>query len=357
MPLLRFVGVGISGLSAAVPTTCYNNLLPGSGFTETEAAAVVELTGIRRRRVASPAICASDLCHAAADRLLDEMTIDRATIDVLIFVSQTPDYRMPATAILLQDRLGLSRDTAAYDVNLGCSGFVYGLSMAYAYCHQPSVHRVLLLNGETRTRAYSFRDKATGLLFGDGGTATLVERLEHCGESAFSLRSDGSRGGYIIIKSGGYRHPSTPASLVEKTYPDGSVRTDEQGTMDGPGILEFAIDEVPKEVRFLLNETGMTIESFDVFLFHQANRLLNEYFRKKLKIPSTKMPYSLQNFGNTSSVSIPLTMVTELTEMLRHGAHKLLLCGFGVGLSWASAAITTRDVHMSELIQVADAVP
>jgi 3-oxoacyl-[acyl-carrier-protein] synthase-3 len=135
------------------------------------------------------------------------------------------------------------------------------------------------------------------------------------------------------------------------------VRTDEQGTMDGPGIFEFAIDEVPKEVRFLLNETGMTIESFDVFLFHQANRLLNEYFRKKLKIPSTKMPYSLQNFGNTSSVSIPLTMVTELTEMLRHGAHKLLLCGFGVGLSWASAAITTRDVHVSELIQVADAVP
>ncbi len=132
---------------------------------------------------------------------------------------------------------------------------------------------MLLLNGETRTKAYSFRDKATGLLFGDGGTATLVEKLEDSGESTFSLNSDGSRGGYIIIKSGGYRHPSTPASLTEKTYPDGSVRNDEQGTMDGPGIFEFAIDEVPKEIRFLLKETGTTTESFDVFLFHQANRL------------------------------------------------------------------------------------
>ncbi len=123
MPLLRFGGVGISGLSAAVPTTCYDNLSPGNGFTDTEAAAVVELTGIRRQRVASPKICASDLCYAAADSLLDEMTIDRATIDVLIFVSQTPDHRMPATAILLQDRLGFSRGTAAYDVNLALLGF------------------------------------------------------------------------------------------------------------------------------------------------------------------------------------------------------------------------------------------
>jgi 3-oxoacyl-[acyl-carrier-protein] synthase III len=357
VPLLRFGGVGISGLSAAVPTTCYDNLSPGNGFTETEAAAVVDLTGIRRRRVASSEICASDLCHAAADRLLDEMTIDRATIDALIFVSQTPDYRMPATAILLQDRLGLSSDTAAYDVNLGCSGFVYGLSMAYAHCRQPSVRRVLLLNGETRTKAYSLRDKATGLLFGDAGAATLVEKQEHEDESAFSLHSDGRRGDLIMIKSGGYRNPSTPESLVEKTYGDGSVRTDEHGTMNGRRVFEFVIEEVPQDIRLLLAETGLKTESFDAFVFHQASRVVNESLRKKLKIPNAKMPYSLHNFGNTSSVSIPLTMVTELAEMLRRGAHKLLLCGFGVGLSWASASITTRDLYVSKLIEVADKVP
>jgi 3-oxoacyl-[acyl-carrier-protein] synthase-3 len=339
-------------MSAAVPRSCYDNLLPRNGFTQTEAASIVNLTGIRRRRVASAQTCASDLCHTAADRLLDQMMIDRATIDVLIFVSQTPDYRMPATAILLQHRLGLSRETAAYDVNLGCSGFVYGLSMAYSYCSQSSVRRVLLLNGETRTKAYSFKDKTTGLLFGDGGTATLVERFEAGVESVFSLRSDGSRSNYIIIESGGYRHPSTPASLSEKTYSDGSVRTDEHGMMDGPRVFEFMIGEIPKDVESILKATGLTVEEVDVFLFHQANQTMNEHLRKKLGIPTAKMPYSLQKFGNTSSVSIPLTMVTEIPGRLRRGVSKLLLSGFGVGLSWASAVITTRDICVSELIEV-----
>ena len=355
MPLLKFRGIGISGISAAVPTRCRDNLEPVEGFTEAEAAAIVEMTGIRKRRVASSAVCASDLCYAAADCLLDEMKVDRTTIDILVLVSQTPDYRMPATAIILQDRLQLSRRTAAYDVNLGCSGYIYGLSMAYAFCCQPSVRRVLLLNGETRTKVFSFRDKATGLLFGDAGAATLVEKREPDNESAFSLNSDGSRSELIIIKSGGYRNPSTPESLEEKTYGDGSVRTDEQGTMNGPGVFEFVIDEVPRDIRLLLAETGLKTESFDAFLFHQANRMMNEHLRKKLGRPSAKMPYSLQNFGNTSSVSIPLTMVTEMSDMLRSGIRKLVLCGFGVGLSWASAAISTRDLYVSQLIEIADA--
>lgn len=357
MPLLRFSGIGISGLAAAVPATTRDNLQPGDGFTAAEATAVVEKTGIRRRRVASPSVCASDLCHAAAERLLNDLQVDRTTIDIVIFVSQTPDYRMPATAVLLQHRLGLSRRTAAYDVNLGCSGYVYGLSMAYAWCCQPSVRRVLLLNGETRTRAYSFQDKGTGLLFGDAGAATLVERQPGAGESAFSLNSDGNRADCIIIKAGGYRNPSTPESLAPNAYADGSVRTDEQGTMNGPGVFEFMIEEVPKDVKFLLAETGQNVEAFDAFLFHQANRMINEHLRRKLRIPAEKMPYSLDEFGNTSSVSIPLTMVTKLPALLRAGTRRLFLCGFGVGLSWASATLGTRDVHVSELVEIGNSAP
>ncbi len=352
MAIVSLDGVGLVGLSAAVPKDQVDNLVPTGVFTEEQARAVVEKTGIRMRRIASASVCASDLCHLAADRLLNEMNIDRSTIDVLIFVSQTPDYRMPATAVLLQHRLGLTRATGAFDVNLGCSGFVYGLWMASSFCTQPAVRRVLLLNGETRTKAYSPRDRGTGLLFGDAGSAALIEKRSGTGTSFFSFNSDGRRGDFISIKSGGYRHPSSAETVEEKTYEDGSVRSDEHGVMNGPGVFEFLIEEVPADIRRILTASGATIGEIDAFVFHQANKFMNEHLRRKLRIPAEKMPYSLHEYGNTSSVSIPLTMVTQLGPMLRERRNRLLLSGFGVGLSWGSAVLSTERVHVSELAEL-----
>lgn len=351
MPLLSFDGVGISGLAAAVPKEVIDNLAPSESVTPEDAAAVVEKTGIRFRRRAPAGMCASDLCAAAADRLLGDMDVDRETIDAVILVTQTPDYRMPATALLLQHRLGLTKATGAFDINLGCSGYVYGLSIAFALAGNAGMRRILLLNGETRTKAYSMKDRATGMLFGDAGAATLIEKRD-TGPSWFSMNSDGSRADLIHIKHGGYRHPSTADSLIEKVQPDGSIRSGEQGVMNGAGVFEFLIGEVPRDIRALAKVSGRELDSFDYFVFHQANRFMNEHLRRKFKIPPEKMPYSLETYGNTSGVSIPLTMASCLAEALRRGRTELFLCGFGVGLSWGGAVVSTDGIVVSEMTDV-----
>lgn len=354
MAQLAFEGIGITGLAAAVPSRQIDNLIPTPIFTADIAASVVDKTGIRYRRMADPGVCASDLCFAAADRLLNEMAVDRETVDAVILVTQTPDYRMPATALLLQHRLGLSKTAGAFDINLGCSGYVYGLSVAFSLAANPCLRRILLLNGETRTRAYSMKDRATGLLFGDAGTATLIEKQAAAGTSHFSMNSDGSRAELIMIKSGGYRNPSTAESLQEKAQPDGGLRSDEHGVMNGPGVFEFLIEEVPADIRRMMSATNTTTGDFDYFIFHQANRFMNEHLRRKFKIPPEKMPYSLDRFGNTSGVSIPLTMAVELKDALRAKSNRLFLCGFGVGLSWGSAMLNTSPITVPDLVEVGE---
>lgn len=352
MTCVSFEGVAVSGLAAAVPTRVIDNLQPTEAFSAEHAAAVVDKTGIRHRRWAPAALCASDLCAASAERLLSATATERESVDGLIFVSQTPDYRMPATAFLLQHRLGLGRGTAAFDINLGCSGYVQGLMLAFSLVASGALRRVLLLNGETRTRAYSFRDKTTGMLFGDAGAATLVERRPGAGRSVFSTQSDGARAELIKIEAGGYRLPSSADSVVETRQADGGFRSAEQGVLDGPRIFEFLMDEVPKDVRGILNHTGRQVEDFDHFVFHQANRFMNEHLRRKLRLPAAKVPYSLDQFGNTSSVSIPLTLVTRLAASLRAATNRVLLCGFGVGLAWGSAVLDIGPIPVCDLVEL-----
>jgi 3-oxoacyl-[acyl-carrier-protein] synthase-3 len=289
---------------------------------------------------------------AAADALLNDLQIDRSSIDLLVFVSQTPDYRMPATAITLQHRLGLPMSTAAFDVNLGCSGFVYGLSVVYSFMQQGAFKRALLLDGETRSRVYSAKDRKTAFLFGDAGVATLVERDERFGKSYFTLNSDGSRANLIMINAGGYRNPSSPDSLKEKVVDEyGNMRTDEQGYMNGADVFNFLIREVPKDIKNIFEKSGESLETIDHFVFHQANNYMNDYLVKKLKLDPAKVPSSIEKFGNTSSVSIPLTIATQLREQLAT-RKKLLLSGFGVGMSWASAIINTDNCHIGPLIEI-----
>lgn len=352
MALLRFDNIGISGIAAAVPKNIIDNLASNDFFSEKEAKSVVKMTGIKERRKALDTQCASDFCYSAALKLLEDTQTDRTTIDVLIFISQTPDYRMPATSAILQSRLGLPKSTAAFDINHGCSGFVYGLAIAYSYCMNPLVNRVLLLNGETRTRVYSAKDKSTGLLFGDGGTAVLVEKNRKYGESCFSLSADGNRSHYIMIKSGAYKYPSSVESLKEKQYEDGSIRTDEHGVMDGSGVFDFTIQDIPLDIEKLLNYSNTQLDSIDTFYLHQANKFITDHIAKKMGIPLTKVPYSLQKFGNTSSVSIPLTMVSESKELLKENDLRALICGFGVGLSWGTGLINLCKPHVCDLIEV-----
>lgn len=352
MALLSFEHVGIKGMAGCVPKNTINNLMYTQYFSEQEAKEVTEKTGIFERRFAPAGMTSSDLCFQATNRLLNDLFVDRSEIELLIFVSQTPDYRMPATAVILQHRLGLSMQTMAFDISLGCSAFVYGLSVIYSLMEKSGIKKALLLDGETRSRVYSPKDRTTAFLFGDAGVAALIERDPKYGTSYFSLNSDGSREDLIKVKAGGYRYPSSPETHAEKIVDEhGNKRSDEQGYMNGPDVFNFAIREVPADIERLIKFSGKTFDQLDYYVFHQANNYMNGYLMKKLKLPANKVPSSISKFGNTSSVSIPITIVSELKEKLS-GRKKVMMCGFGVGMSWATSFLEFHDCYIPDLIEI-----
>lgn len=352
MAILSFKNVGILGLAAAVPQNRIVNREYTEHFRAEEVGEIVEKTGIEERRFAPDGMCASDLVYAAAERLIADLEVLREEIDLLVFVSQTPDYRMPATAVILQERLGLSKQCMAFDISLGCSAFVYALSVVFSLVQQGSIRKALLLDGETRSRVYHPKNRKAAFLFGDGGVAALIAKHDKFGVSHFSLNSDGSREDLIKIKAGGYRYPSSAETLQEREVDEyGNISTDEHGYMNGPDVFNFVIQEIPGDIKKVLEIAGVTKDEIDYFVFHQANAFMNGYLGKKLKLPVEKIPESIRCFGNTSSVSIPLTIVSQLKGKLLEN-KKILLCGFGVGMSWATAVMNFNDIYIGELLEI-----
>jgi 3-oxoacyl-[acyl-carrier-protein] synthase-3 len=352
MALLTFSGVGISALSAAVPRTVIKNYEYTQHFPADEVKEVVDKIGIFERRFADDNTCSSDLCFAAAEKLIADNNIDRSEIDLLIFISQTPDYRMPATSVILQHRLGLPTGAMAFDINLGCSAFIYGLSVAFGLMQQPGLRKALILDGETRSKVYSPKDRRTGFIFGDAGVAALIENDEKYKNTYFSFNSDGSREDLIKIRNGGYRFPTTVESLTEKVVDEyGNIRSDDQGYMNGSEVFNFVIREIPKDFKLIFDYSKTEKEEIDYFVFHQANSFINNYLAKKLKLDASKIPSTIEKFGNTSSVSVPLTIVSELKDKLVND-NKLFLSAFGVGMTWASTIIKLTDCKISDIVEV-----
>jgi 3-oxoacyl-[acyl-carrier-protein] synthase-3 len=352
MALLTYHGIGIAAMAAAVPRRIIKNYEYTDHFPAEEVKDVVDKIGIFERRFADENTCSSDLCFAAAEKLIEETKIDRSEIDLLVFLSQTPDYRMPATSIILQDRLGLSSTTIAFDVSLGCSAFIYGLSIVYGFMQQLGIRKALILDGETRSKVYSPKDRRTAFLFGDAGSATLIEKDEKYGTSYFSLNSDGSREDLIKINAGGYRNPSSIETVQEKVVDEfGNIRSDENGYMNGSDVFNFVIKEIPKDFRAIFEYAKFDANQIDYFVFHQANNFINSYLAKKLKLDSEKLPSTIEKFGNTSSVSVPLTIVSELNNKLNE-KNTLFLSAFGVGMTWASSILTFNCCKICDLVEV-----
>jgi len=352
MSLLSFNNVGISGLAAAVPQKIINNYKHDLYFNKDDIQEVIDKIGVRERRFADDNTCSSDLCFAAAEKLINEMNIDRNEIDLLLFISQTPDYRMPATSVLLQNRLQLSTSTITFDISLGCSAFLYGLSVAYSMLTAGGIRKALVLDGETRSKVYSQKDRKTAFLFGDGGVAALIERGEQYSSSWFSLNSDGSRESLIKIPAGGYRKMSSCETVTEKVVDEhGNIRSEEQGYMNGADVFNFVIREVPRDFDRLIGFAGVEKNSIDYFVFHQANSYINGFLARKLRLPEERIPTTIHKYGNTSSVSIPLTIVSELSGKL-NGQKRILLSGFGVGLTWGTAIIHLNDCFIGDIVEV-----
>jgi 3-oxoacyl-[acyl-carrier-protein] synthase-3 len=305
---------------------------------------VLNSVGIRNRRVAPAGVCGSDLAFNAAARLFAKYQIDPQSIDLLIFCTQSPDHWLPSTACIVHERLKLKKECAAFDINLGCSQYIYALSVAHSMLVSGCATRALVLTGDTMTHTIHPQDRALVPLMGDAGSATLLGEVKD-GEGflGFELGTDGSGSKYLIIPAGAARQPCTVDTAIESTDEEGNVRSPQNLYMNGVAIFHFAISTVPRTVQSLLSKLSLNMDDIDLFLFHQANRYMIEYLLKKMKIPVEKTHSYFAEVGNTSGSTIPLLLADAMRAGKVKPGAKVLAIGFGAGLSWAATVICWPD--------------
>ena len=330
----------INAVSYYVPDGRLGSAEVRARFGEEMAAKVEESSGILDRRIAQPSECASDLAVRAAEDLLKAHSIDRQSIDLLTFATQTPDYLLPTTACLIQERLGLSTRCAAFDINLGCSQYVYSLAVAHSMLTAGLAKRALVLTGDTVSRILHPQDRSVVPLFGDAGTATILDRCP-TGEGfvKFSMGTDGKGGNFLIWPASGLRVPRSDATKVERADKSGSVRRDEDMAMDGAAVFVFTLKTVPKLIDQLLSEAGLKVDDVDLFIFHQASELIVESSAKKLGIPREKLHYKLHDVGNSGGSTVAIALTDAWLKGKIRPGMKVVLSAFGVGLSWAATLI------------------
>lgn len=348
MAFLEFKNVRIAGISAGVPRRKICNLDIKDISEDYDSAAFVETTGVLERRI-DEALTTSDLCIAAAEKLISDLDWDKSEVGGVIFVSQTTDYYLPATACIVQDRLGLSKECYAEDIVLGCSGWVYGLSSLVSLMTNGGIKKALLMAGDAR-RHVDTNDP----LFGFAGTVTALEYLDGADGFKFHFGTDGSGFDAIIVPDGGSRNQVTEDSFKDEVI-DGKHYNRMQTRMKGMDVFSFGISTAPKSVKKLAEHFGLNYLDADYYVFHQANMKMNNMIAKKLKLATEKVPSCMYHFGNTSSASIPLTIVTQLKGKCEDRT-KFICCGFGVGLSWGTVAFDTDRMIVSELVEVGNEI-
>lgn len=345
-------GVSLRGISVAVPSSKEDNSQLDS-LSDRARKEVVEQVGIRYRSIAPEGVTAADLCQTSADKLLAELGWDPKNIGLLVFVTQTPDHIVPGTATQLQQKLKFGNNAISLDMNQGCAGYVYGLSVVSGMMKTYNINRALLLVGDTITRMISKEDNSLRPIFSDAGSATALE-LDPTSENkmVFRLGSNGSAFEAIHVRDGGARHPINSDSLKNETVSEGVSRQANQLDMNGQAVFTFGLSTVAAEIKALLEGQGRSETDIDHLVLHQANRLLNNAIVRKVGFPKEKAPSSLYEFGNTSCATIPVTLVSQLREVLQKEKLNLLLSGFGVGLSWGNVILTTDHVVCPEVIHL-----
>ncbi len=344
MAQVKLQNVRYAGMTTCVPHRVVSNMRDCPPHMRPARERLVRNIGIEERRVNASWQTFSDLAFDAAEKLIAELNWQRDEIDALIIVSQSPDYLIPSTAIIMQDRLKLKQSTIAFDINLGCSGYAFGLHVLGSMIAAGGVKKAILLIGD---RSAAVVDP----LFSDAGCATALEYDPSAPPMYFDLNSDGSGHRAIMLPVGGHREPFGLQHAVPFKDEDGLWRSTAELELDGPAVLSFSTQVVPPAVRKLLEFADCPIEDVDYFLFHQANKMINETIRKKLGVAPEKVPSSLRDFGNTSGASIPVTMTARIREQLDGQSQRLLMCGFGVGLSWGSCLVDVKGAVFPEMIE------
>jgi 3-oxoacyl-[acyl-carrier-protein] synthase III len=344
---MKYASIG--PIATYLPEAVEDNDFLAAKFPKWDMELIYQKTGIRARHIAAPDQTASDLGVAAAERLFQEHNIDRGSIDFLLFCTQSPDYVLPTTACLMQQRLGLRTSIGALDFNLGCSGFVYGLSLADGLIRAGSARRVLLVTAETYSKYIDPTDRSLRTIFGDGAAATLVEASKEQSLGSFIFGTDG-RGADTLLVAGGGTRPAAKAIQPRKRK-----RWPSSLYMDGPELVKFTLEVVPPLIDRLLGDSHWTRESVDMYLMHQATAFMLDHLRERLKLDAEVTPEALKECGNTVSSTIPILMNDLRTSgRLKPGKHSLLI-GFGVGLSWAGCVWT--ETWAAKQAKPADAKP
>lgn len=319
-----------------------------SVYGDAEVASIIKATGVERVRIANNDMCSSDMCQKAAENLIEKEGIDKATIDGLVFVSQTTDWILPVTSIALQHRLGLSKDTVCIDIHYGCSGFIYGLFQAATWISTGACKNVLVLSGDTTSRMINENDKSLRMVFGDCGTASLVSTGNT--SMGFHIQSDGSGSDRLIVPAGGFRLPISEETSKLKWDEDKNGRTQNDLFMDGMAIFNFAITKVHKNVNTLIEEMGWNKENVGFYALHQANEFMVNYVRKKLKVAAEVAPTNCKDYGNTGPATIPFLLSDLCSQSNEYNLSNMIMCGFGVGLSWGSVAADLSETKFYEPI-------
>ena len=343
--------VRLSGLSVAVPRRTIDNLQV-SESERSHRERLVRNIGIRYRRICESGQIFSDLGQAATEDVLKGVGWDKSTVDAYIWVTQSPEYVIPATSIVVQDRVGLAKSTIAFDINLGCSGYPYGLYVVGSMLAREGIKRAIVVVGD-QSASDGSEDSGREILFSDAASATALEYDESAPPMYFEGFSDGSGYEAIIVPHGGRRNPFRAESLIAAAGPDGVIRSPIDVALNGPAILNFSINVAPAAIQSVSDYSGIDVGSIDHVILHQANRMINETIRRKLNMSSDKVPESLFDYGNTSSASIPVTIVHRAREAFKQTGTKWIMCGFGIGLSWASIVVeTAKNTYCSPVIEV-----
>jgi 3-oxoacyl-[acyl-carrier-protein] synthase III len=344
---MKYAAIG--PVAIHLPEKVEDNDFLGSKYPKWDMDLIYVKTGIRQRHIAAPDECASDLGVAAAEKLFDEFEIDRNSIDFLLFCTQTPDYPLPTTACLIQNRLGLPTSIGALDFNLGCSGFVYGLSLADGLIRGGTARRVLLITAETYSKYIDSTDRSLRTIFGDGAAATLVEASSEPSLGGFAFGTDGGGADMLLVTEGGARPRHTAIQpRKRKRWPSSLY-------MDGPELVKFSLDIAPPLIDNVLGRVQWTRDKIDMYLIHQATHFMLEHLRERLSLDLEHTPEALEDYGNTVSSTIPI-LIRDLRDSGRlEPGKRTLMLGFGVGLSWAGCVWTETFVaKQSQTQTVAD---
>lgn len=330
----------IKAISYYLPEKIVTNEDLSKEFPEWSVNKISEKTGILERHIVTDDTCSSDIAILAAKQLFEEYNINTDDIDFLILCTQSPDYFLPTTACIIQKELGLPTTIGAFDFNLGCSGYIYGLSIAKGLIEAGLCRNLLFLTAETYSKFIDKRDKSVRTIFGDAASATLITKSDSVDEKihSFSFGTDGRGADKLIVKNGGMRNRN---QISESTIADeyGNISTNSSLYMDGTNIFVFTLKVVPKTLQEILDKAKMTMDDIDLFIFHQANKYMLDELRKKINIPIDKFYIYIEKCGNTVSSTIPIALYSAIKEKKIKNNSKVMLIGFGVGLSWGGCIV------------------